>query len=140
MKLNLSSFTIILLSFNLLTASAFAADYISSVYNGNQLTNDNGMARVGKWKPENKLEFTGYGLIKMNNLCLSARQKGFITWQPCTEKAKFQIWSLKDKALTNELGLCAEIESFTQSVVLPRLMSRKCADVPQQKWQEHTDK
>lgn len=130
----------ILICLNTLTTSAFAIDYISSVYNGNQLTNDNGMARTGPWKPENKIEFSGYGLIKMNNLCLSARQKGFITWQPCTKKAKFQTWSLKDKALTNEAGYCAEIESFTQSVVLPRLMSRKCADVPQQKWQDHLNK
>lgn len=117
---------------------ALAFTSISSVHNGMQLSNENGLARTTAWNESNKIEFSGYGQIKINELCLHSNKMGFVTWMPCQDGTKAQIWSLKDGILKTELGYCAEVESYTKSVINPRLITKVCKDSKaEQKWKGH---
>lgn len=121
----------------ILSAEAFAFTSISSTHNGLQLANEQGLARVSAWSPENKLDFSGYGQIKMKDLCLHSKGMGLATWRPCIEGSKAQIWSLKEEVLKTEEGYCAEAESYSNSVLNPRVVVKICRDKVEQKWKAH---
>lgn len=115
----------------------FAFTSISSKYNGLQLSNEAGLARLTKWSDSNSLTFEAYGQIKQNNLCLSANRGGIVTWKPCVANYKAQIWALKEEQLRNEYGFCAETEAYTNSILNPRIVTKTCKDIPLQKWTGH---
>lgn len=121
----------------LFAVEAFASNYISSTHSGLQLANEHGLARLTAWSPENKLDFSGYGQIKMKDLCLHSRGMGLATWRPCIEGSKAQIWSLKEEVLKTEEGYCAETESYSNSVLNPRVVVKTCREKVEQKWKAH---
>lgn len=92
-----------------------------------QLKNELGLARVGAWSDQNRVGFSGYGLIENNSMCLTAAATTYITWRPCSETRKSQKWAItKEKTLVNELGFCAEIEAYKAEILNPRLIAKEC--------------
>lgn len=129
-----------MITFTILMAAtpSFAINYISSIYNGLQLTNEAGVARTSKWSPENKLELAANGQIKMKDLCLQSKGMGYATWRPCKEDSIGQVWTLANDLLKNKEGYCAEVESYPNTVLNARLIVKVCrAGKVEQKWRSH---
>ena len=122
----------------LFSVPALATNYISSIYNGLQLANENGVARISAWSPENKLELTATGQIKMKDVCLHSKGMGYATWRPCKEDSIGQVWTLANDLLKNKEGFCAEVESYPNTVLNARMIVKVCRDGKvEQKWRSH---
>jgi hypothetical protein len=128
--------TLLFLTVLMATSSSFAFTSIASKYYGLQMANENGLARIANWSPDNNVEFSGEGQVKMKDHCLHGPRLGLVTWRPCqAELPGAQTWSFKDGLLKNSKGYCAEVETTTNPLTHPRVYTKKCkAGVNAQLW------
>lgn len=117
-------------------AQANGIGYISSA-SGYMLHMSGSTAVTADWRGQKPIDgFSGYGQIKMNNLCLTGSTGGQpLTWLRCADMPA-QRWKLKDGQLNNEGGWCADVEGSRNGAGV-RVVAWNCTKANNQKWRSH---
>lgn len=113
-----------------------AIQYLSSS-TGFVLHRSGSKAVVAQWQAQQPIaNFTGYGKITMDNLCLTGNTgKSSLTWETCRNDPG-QTWSFVNGRLRNERGWCADLEGGRTGANVP-VLAWNCSGASNQTWRAH---
>ena len=120
-----------------LPAAAQNIGYISSA-SGFMLYRSGNIAITANWQGQKPItNFSGYGSITMDRLCLTgARGQQPLTWAKCVKGSQAQTWKYSNGKLNNEFGWCADVEGNRTSAGA-RVLAWKCHNESNQRWKAH---
>jgi hypothetical protein len=110
--------------------------YLSSS-TGYVLHRSGNTAVVSQWQGQKPIaNFTGYGQIMMDNMCLTGNNgEQPLTWEPCRNDPG-QRWGIDNGRLRNERGWCADLEGGRNGANV-RVLAWKCHGGDNQRWKSH---
>lgn len=109
--------------------------YISSS-TGYVLYRQRNNAVTASWNGQKPIVgFSGYGQIKMDNLCLTGDQQGQLLWLTCRNTTG-QRWGLSRGRLRNEKGWCADLQGNRSGADVP-VLAWQCSGSANQRWKPH---